>query len=532
MTFAYNPWMGTTGDHRAEGGDADPDAPWRPGSEAPPSILDAEQSVPPDLATPPTALAEQHDAGPDPWSRAGAERALDWVAELRRRRPPRRTTSTPIVELPSVAAVDGLPVSTVSGEVGLVAVAVLAILVAASIVVGGLVGGLVQSSDASGVGAVVLPRQAEQLWTSVVDSHVDQVEVSATAVLLLTSTELVASDLTTGEQLWSRPLSDSALRRGLFVIDTTVALVETLADGTTTTSAVDQQTGTLLWSRSGSGQILGATDRWLYEFSETESGDRLVPRDPSTGERAVEELTVLSVDLDGPTPCVVEIADDGRLVVRKLESEQPGGVRVDSYEIRELASVGDSLVGFDAEATIIAFDQHGERSDERPFVSNAFGDFVNRAELVGGVPGHNVGIVSSGTSIGFEILDGQIELLWELAGRVGRPVLTEIGPVSVARLVDQTTGEIDMALIDPIDGTVMIITDVGETREADPVVAVNGFLIAPAAGSAIRELSAVGFDGAPWWSVMIPRFGSYVVDEQTVVVIERIGGRSAVTAYG
>jgi hypothetical protein len=542
ITIAYNPQMGSTGEHEVRAGDADPDARWRPGFEAGSTVVSempepaafVERVIPTSPSSTPPSTPGAPVLGPDPWSRAAAERADDWLDELRRTRPRRSERSRPIIERSATPSVDGLPASAVSGEVGLAAVAVSAILVLAAVAVGVLIARLPSNSTESVSSGLVLPRQAEQLWTDVFESRVDEVDIGGGTILLRTSTELVASDGETGEELWIRPLWEFAANHEVFMFDSAAVVVEYRGNGPTFATGLDLQTGEVLWSRDGFGENFWATDRFLYELSvpNGQDGPTFVLRDPLTGDPLSEEIDIAFAVFDAPTPYVVEVAGDGRLVVHDFENEGPDAVPVAGFGIRDLAPVGAVQVGFDDRARIVAFDSAGERTDERAFVSGAFGDFEGRAEFVGGVPGHNVGIVSSGTSMGFEIRDGLIETLWELPGRVGPPVSTEIGPISVARLIDQATGEVDLALIDPVDGSVMVVTDVGETREADPIVAANGYLLSPAIGPAVRELSAVGFDGSQWWSVVIPQFGSYVVDDETLVVIERIGGTSTVTMYG
>jgi hypothetical protein len=534
--------MGSTGEHVVRTGDGDPDARWRPGFEARSTVVSevpepgafVERVVPAAPSSTPPSAPDTPELGPDPWSRAAAERADDWLDELRRTRPRRSERSRPVIERPTAPSIDGLPASAVSGEVGLVAVAVSAILVLAAVAVGVLIAKLPSNSTESVSSGLVLPRQAEQLWTNVFESRVDEVDIGAGVVLLRTATEMVASDVETGGQLWIRPLREFAANHDAFVFDSTAVVVEYGGDGATIATGLDLQTGQQLWSRDGFGQNFWATDRFLYELAPAEGRNELTftLRDPLTGDRLTEEIGVAFTVFDAPTPYVVEKAGDGRLVLRDFENEGAEAVPVAGFGIRDLAPVGAVQVGFDDRARIVAFDSAGERTDERAFVSGAFGEFRGRAEFVGGVPGHNVGIVSSGTSMGFEIRDGLIETLWELPGRVGPPVSTEIGPISVARLIDQETGEVDLALIDPVDGSVVAVTDAGETREAGPIVAANGYLLSPAIGPAVRELSAGGFDGSPWWSIVIPQFGSYVVDDETLVVIERIGGTSTVTVYG
>ena len=145
-------------------------------------------------------------------------------------------------------------------------------------------------------------------------------------------------------------------------------------------------------------------------------------------------------------------------------------------------------------------------------------------------PGTTTAIVASGSSIGFDVADDRIEVAWELLGRVGPPVETAAGPVSIARTVHPVTAEIDVELIDVRSGTSIAVTDLGTTREADPVVVHDGYVAAPALGDPDREIRAVGFDGVERWTLATPPGSWYELAGGTLYVVDPSEG--TLTAHG
>ena len=509
--------------------DVDPDAPWRPGR----SVEIPYEPVEPALrATTRAEIGAPSTPGPpDPWSRAAAESGHDWLGEMRRERSRgRQELAVPAAGPEAVTArVPGAPASSVTGEVVLFGVVVSAFLLVAALVTAVLLVGPAEQAERSARG-LELPPRADERWSVVVPGRVDQVEITERALLVRTQTELSALDPETGSTMWTRVLDDGAGRRALHVVGSTAILVEPRSGDSTLTTGIDVGSGAEWWSREG-GDSFTVIDRWLVSSSSNGASVRIQLRDPLTGDALADHPPYVMGPVAAPPPLLAEQSAD-RLTLYDLDTGRPVSASIDAFGISTLAMVGDVLVGFDSESTIAAFDSAGTRTDQRPFVSDAFGDFSGRAELVGGVPDSDVGIVASGTSLGFRVEDGRIDVAWQVAGRVGAPVMTTIGPVSVARVVDPSSGEVDMQLIDPVDGTVIVTTDEGETREEEPIVGTNGYLLSPLFGAAVREVAAFGFDGSPWWSVVVPQFGSYVVGEHLLVVLERLGNDNTVTVYG
>ena len=224
-------------------------------------------------------------------------------------------------------------------------------------------------------------------------------------------------------------------------------------------------------------------------------------------------------------PVGYEIGRSGNtLVLFDTATGQVGEPAVPDLDLASIAPVGDRTVGFTDDAGIVLFDHQGVAIDQRPFVSAVHGDFRGRAELVGGVPDSTLGIIASGSSIGFDVADDRIEVAWELLGRVGPPVDTAVGPVSIARTVHPVTAEIDVELIDVRSGTSIAVTDLGTTREADPVVVHDGYVAAPALGDPDREIRAVDFDGVERWTLATPPGSWYELAGGHAVRRRPVGG--------
>ena len=75
---------------------------------------------------------------------------------------------------------------------------------------------------------------------------------------------------------------------------------------------------------------------------------------------------------------------------------------------------------------------------------------------------------------------------------MGPPIETSIGPLAIARTVVESTGEIDVELVDLSTGDTIVVTDPGVTREDDPIVVHDGYVAAPALGDPERVIAYEG----------------------------------------
>lgn len=519
------------GDDGGSAGDIDPDAPWKPPRTRSPTRTIGPRTRP----TAPPGRPAQHEppSAPSPWSRAAeADRPVvrrdpAEAAMVRRRE---RAARPAAVERP-VATADGAVRSTATGEVVAVGIGLLVALTIGIVGVIGLAGG---GADGVTTGArttlAVLPDRVDVRWRVAVDERVQRVALDADGVAMVTGSSVRFHDRTTGDQRWTRPISDSFA--DVSFVDGAVAIIERrAATGTSTIALVDAATGDVRWSRSSLDSDFLRVDGSLFERS-TERRPRRIRLDrlaPATG--IPDATTIVDERIDAAPPHLASPAGD-RARLHLAATLEPASVAVDTFELQAIALVGDSVVGFDADAAIVAFDATGRRSDQRPFVGGASGGVAGRAVLVGGVPEHDVGIVAGGTSLGFRVVDGRIEEAWTVSGRVGPPVATERGPVSPARVVDPASGEIDIALVDPVDGRQLAVTDAGVTRELDPVVAWNGYLVAPQIGAAERIVAAFDFEGRERWRLTLPPGASFDAGQGLVAVVERDVVRDVVTVYG
>jgi outer membrane protein assembly factor BamB len=506
--------------------EVDPDAPWKPGFVWPdaPGVATTDRDR---AGGPPIAGGSDMDL--EMWSRTAVEQPVswkDWVPppELRRdatRRPPPATPRAP------VTLVDGSPATAVTGEVVLGGVAVLAFVVLAVFAVVLLVPDAPEAPEPVVRDALV--ERADVLWSVELDGRVAATTAADGVLVVDTGPSVHAFDQLTGAELWVREPVDEPFARDLLASDGGAFIFDHEAGGPTDLVAVDLRTGTERWSRSDPGGAVIVVDERLIAFERGGSQTTVQLVDPLTGEGVGPRFGV------GPTsaapPYVASWRGDS-VALHDLETGGRLGPRVDGVNLRALDVVGGVLVGFDTDDKIVVFDDRGVRSDERRFVSDAFGDFSGRAALIGSVPGREIAILSSGTSLGFTVAGGNIEVVWEVDGRVGTPVDTEVGAVSVARVIDADSGEVNHALVAAATGETLTVTDSGVTREEDPQVRWNGYVLAPEAGRTERVLDAFDFDGERLWSLTLPDVASFVLADRSLVVLERGLDRTTVTAYG
>ena len=71
----------------------------------------------------------------------------------------------------------------------------------------------------------------------------------------------------------------------------------------------------------------------------------------------------------------------------------------------------------------------------------------------------------------------------------------------------------------------------GTTREADPYIGHNGYVVAPQVGT-VRELAALTYDDEPLWTLELPSQASYTITDEVVVVVEATAQASTLTVHG
>jgi len=509
----------TSGDRAGDAADhadhdpADHDAPWRPGFDGwDADVLGIE--------------GDTSESGNGRSSRGGIEWSREhdqsepepWVPVRRVRPPPPVAPSGP-----PVAQVEGSPPSAVTGQVVLVGVGVLGALLLTAVVA--LAIRPDGSPSAAPRVAPLIPEQVDPLWAADVDGLVGAVAIGDDVLVASTNvgSGLRAFDLLTGVERWSRTWTDVDRDiAGLALIDDSVVVQQRGPVGAPTVKVIDATTGEDRWSSSADSS---------YSIVEAPGGHAILRRfrdggstraeliDPMTGSAVGDAITVSDVSVPGPF--LGAEFERRAVVVWSVESGLLDVPAVDSFGLRTIAPLGDSVVGLDLEARIVAFDADGRRADERPFVSDAFGDFAGRADLVGVVEGADVGIIGSGSSVGFTVTDGSIETVWRRSGRASRPVVTADGPIGLLVGPDESSGEINATIIDPATGETIATTDVGMTREIGPLLGHNAYVVAPELGAADRMFAAHRYDGVELWSLSVPEGVEVQVSHGVVALVDR-----------
>lgn len=479
---------------------------------------DTGDAVEPESDAPPISTIE--------WSRevAEAERA-PWVPV----RPERVRPPMPEPAARPAAEVEGLPPSAVTGQVVLAGIAVACVIAVAALTIAAIL----PTSEAEPAvrTAPLVPEQVDLSWTTDLDTAVGQVVTSADVVVVSTSpdAELVAFDMASGAERWRltpaapdrAPDRPTATVRDVAVIGDAVLVQQRGPNGAPMVTAFNAATGDLLWSSEDDGNytITGVHDGHavLRRFRRGD-GTWAVMIDPATGVEVGDATAVTGVSTPGPF-LAAEPAD-GKATIWSVTDGPLEGPVVDSFNLRTMAALGKGVVGLDLDARIVSFDRDGLRVDERPFDSDAFGDFTSRAELVGVVEHADVAVVGSGSSIGFTVDDGAIELVWQRPGRASEPIDTASGTFGVIVGPD-AIGKINATIIDPATGETVAETDIGQTREVGPMLGHNAYVLSPVIGAADRVVSAVDYGGAEAWTLTIPAAADYHVADGVVVVVER-----------
>lgn len=497
------------------------DAPWRPDFDG--WLADEASDSPPLLDDVPN----ESEVGPDPaelerWSREHVEREPEpWVPTR-----PSRPSPPPVVESSAnpVVEVAGQPPSATTGEL------VLGAIVAVALAVGAVAAGLaLRPGEVTVVdpAATVVAPAAETRWTIEFDAQVDDVGLGSDTVAIAVDGELVAVDIESGDERWRRPptASDVDVDR-VAVIDGHV-FVQQREGGRSELRAYSADTGELQWDTVGDDGvvIISGRDDDALLVRRIQVGGRATVEilEPTTGEPVTDVLRLSGVTAAGDDIAVQP--SDRRVAIWSRQAGAVVASTVDEFNLRMVTDVGAGVVALDREGRVILFDDDGRRVDERPFVSDAFGEFTSRPELVGVVDG--IGVIASGTTIGFDLADGSIEPVWSREGRAQPPVMTASGPVAVL-VGPEPSGQIRETLIDPIDGSTIVVTDPDGKRERSPVLGHNGYVLAPIIGAPTRTLSAFDYDGSELWSMDLPPVATFELAHEVVVVVERDAGGSAV----
>lgn len=499
----------------------DPDAPWRRGGT---SLAEREPEPLPSSAdrSPFSAVQlrrdddETVDDAASPWSRQAIEAPLPTIDQIRSRWRRELGLEAPEVARPAenapaiVRRADDVPRSTVSGDLILVGLLV-AFVVAGSLAVAWA---LVPETLPEQVATATLPADAAEVWT--VDLGADAlVALGDGMVVAATAASVDAYSSDDGTPLWSHRYDADGRPVGVAVYDDVAIVVQATSRTVVTLTGLGAD-GSVVWSRPGPFSSIDLLPDRPVEYSRPAAVTRIGVLDPATGDAIGREVE--GVELTPPDHYVIG-RRDGELSVFDLRAGRWLAPSISEFGLRSLAPVDEYLLGLTESSDIIVYDQNRVALDQRAFVSDAFGDFNGRAELVGGVPGTGIGIVASGSSVGFDTSDGSIDVVWEVPGRVGTPVETRIGPVSVARVVDGRSGEVNHALVDVTDGRTLVVTDEGATREAPPTVAADGYVVAPAVGDLSRTISAHDFDGGQRWSLALEPGDDFRLVDGTLFVI-------------
>lgn len=516
-------------------GDIDRDAPWRPGFDG----WDDDRPVEPAGPTLTDRVAAQGDVDLEPWSREHDQAEPEpWVPDRRTRaerytKPARKPAGRPI------ATVEGQPTTAVTGLVVLTGM----VIVAGLLVAGALAVAIrPPARPAPVVGAVapIVPEQAEERWSHEFDEPIGIVALGGGhAFVYLTSPQsVVAFDLDTGAETWSHPidLERRSVDRIAVIGDRVLVRQGGLA-GNSSILALDLADGTAAWSVTDDAdyQLVGPDHAALVVRATSDDPDdralRLELVDPVDGTIVGPSIQEAELSVPGSDE-LARRRSEREVTLWSFEGRADVAGPFDPFGLRWVAAVDDAIVALDEGGRIVAFDPAGVRTDERPFVSDAFGEFTGRATLSGVVPDQNLGIIASGSSLGFQVVDGQIRAVWQRAGRALEPVPTEVGPVSVLVGPAPETGEINDSLIDALTGETIGITDDGGTRESEPVLGHNAYLAAPEIGAAERVLTARRYDGSELWTLPLRPFSSYSLESGVVLLVDRTSTPRIVTVIG
>jgi len=506
------------------------DAGWRPAARASELRLSASPGDDtPRRPRPPFASIRIGTSGDpaSPWSRDAIEAPLPTIAEVRDRWRA-ELAETPVVEPPAppvvtprrAISVPGQPPSSTTGGVLFTGLAV-AIFVTVSLSLAWAIRPPVEAAPVDVLPAASLLRGSAPLDAG---AREGSFAADASSAATVGDGELTVRDVADGAVRWHREVpitGDHAV--GVFG-DVVLHVWGANSSGEATEVAgYDALDGSRRWGAAFDGDML-LLDGAILEYAWTDDVPVVHVIDPATGSEIGP--AVRAVKMRQPEGFVIGRAAGG-LVALATDTGRVASTVVPALEVAGVAPVGRRTVTFTESADVVLYGHGGDVLDSRRFESDAIGDFRGRAELVGAVPGTSLVIVASGSSVGLDVGTGRIVQRWEVPGRVGTPVDTELGPLAAARIVDPATGQVDTAIIDLLDGATVVVTDEGTTRTGDPLVARDGYVAAPEVGDPTPELVGVGFDGAQQWSLAADDVAWYRLIDGTLYVLHRDGHLTA-----
>jgi hypothetical protein len=194
---------------------------------------------------------------------------------------------------------------------------------------------------------------------------------------------------------------------------------------------------------------------------------------------------------------------------------------VDSFDLGAVAALDGAVVALDLDGRIAAYDAAGIRTDATLLTSQT-GESA-RSNLLGVIESSSIAVVASETSLGFGVVEGEIVVEWERSGRISQLVAADRGHLGV--LVEVDAGGLE--IVDAETGETVARPASG--RERLPLLARNGYLLAPALDDATRVVTAFDYDDRELWSVTLGQDAVYDLYDGAIAVVESTAERSRLT---
>ncbi|WP_419477017.1 PQQ-binding-like beta-propeller repeat protein [Ilumatobacter sp.] len=371
-----------------------------------------------------------------------------------------------------------------------------------------------------------LATAAEVAWTRRVEGAVRATAAGDGLVVVATGDSIAALTEADGEVAWRRANAvDAGDVERVAVMAGHVVVTQQAASGATEVRAFDPADGTELWRTrgvDGSYSIVGPShDPMIVGRARVDGGTLLTLLDAADGTPLAEPFRLSGVEVtDGDFGAA---PSDRRVAVWSADSVDVVAGPVDAFNLRTVAELDGTIVALDLEGRIVAFDEDGRRADELRLVaddgSGDGADAIAEVDLVG-VAGAGVGVVSGETSLGFAVVDGRIETVWQRPGHAGPPTPTSVGHLTVLTSADDGDPGIGETIIDVASGTSITTIVAPGPRERLSMLAWNGFVVAPAVGATERVVSGVGYDGRQLWSLPLSPEADYEVTRLGIVIVE------------
>jgi len=511
----------------------DPDAPWRRGFDGPPaapapadrSEADGTDGADRDGVDPPDLVWSPSHDDREPVDGAGAGEAST-PRDLLSAPPPRSPASR--LPLPAATPESADTERGVRRRVRLPLIALL-VLIAIAVVVAAITVLDGDGGDVVASGAPAMPTTIDGRWTSEFDREIDDVAVGDGIVVVGAAGGLTVFELATGSQLWARP--DALGGRDIEVDRITLVdgliLVQMSSVAGSDVRAHDRATGDELWASDGGGgayTIADATDRPTVLRRSRVDGRNIVQSiDSVTGAPLGEPQALSSVTAAGRH---LGVEPTGRRVaVWSTDRQEIVAGPVDSFDLSAVAPLDGLVVAVDLDGRFAAYDDDGVRTDEELLAPPSADGSGARTDLLGVVESSSVAIVAGETTFGLSVDDGEIAIDWQRPGRMNQLVGTDRGEVGI--VVEPEVSEPRAAVVDAERGETIAVAAPG--RERLPLLARNGYLVAPDPDADERVLEAFGYDAERLWSLPIADEAEYEVLDGAVVVVEQTPGRSVLT---